>query len=89
MTLILLEALGAGLLLVFIVWWTAFSGRPSNPPANAPEPEHKRPADAAPPLELEKSTSTDAALSGTSPSAPSLGTDAQADAPTPPTPKPR
>ena len=27
MTLILLEALGAGLLLVFIVWWTMFSGR--------------------------------------------------------------
>ena len=27
MTLILLEALGAGLLLVLIVWWTMFSGR--------------------------------------------------------------
>jgi hypothetical protein len=27
MTLLLLEALGAGLLLVFIVWWTMFSGR--------------------------------------------------------------
>jgi hypothetical protein len=27
MWLILLEALGAGLLLVFIVWWTMFAGR--------------------------------------------------------------
>ncbi len=27
MTLILLEALGAGLILVLIVWWTMFSGR--------------------------------------------------------------
>jgi hypothetical protein len=27
MTLLLLEALGAALLLVFIVWWTMFSGR--------------------------------------------------------------
>jgi hypothetical protein len=27
MTLILLEALGALVLLVFIVWWTMFSGR--------------------------------------------------------------
>ena len=27
MLLILLEALGAGLILVLIVWWTMFSGR--------------------------------------------------------------
>jgi hypothetical protein len=27
MWLVLLEALGAGLILVFIVWWTMFSGR--------------------------------------------------------------
>ncbi len=27
MTLLLLEALGAGALLVFIVWWTMFAGR--------------------------------------------------------------
>ncbi len=27
MTLLLLEALGAFLLLIFIVWWTLFSGR--------------------------------------------------------------
>ncbi len=30
MWLILLEALGAGLILVFIVWWTMFSGRPKD-----------------------------------------------------------
>jgi hypothetical protein len=28
MYLILLEALGAGLILILIVWWTMFSGRP-------------------------------------------------------------
>ncbi len=28
MYLILLEALGAGLILVLIVWWTMFTGRP-------------------------------------------------------------
>jgi hypothetical protein len=27
MWLIVLEALGAGLLLIFIVWWTMFAGR--------------------------------------------------------------
>jgi hypothetical protein len=32
MTLILLEALGAGLLLVLIVWWTMFSGRDRGEP---------------------------------------------------------
>jgi cytoskeletal protein RodZ len=32
MTLILLEALGAGLLLVLIVWWTMFSGRDQGEP---------------------------------------------------------
>ncbi|MEY4675573.1 MAG: hypothetical protein RLZZ470_80 [Pseudomonadota bacterium] len=30
MWLILLEALGAGLLLALIVWWTMFSGRPKD-----------------------------------------------------------
>jgi len=38
MTLILLEAVGAGLLLVFIVWWTMFSGRPLDPPDEPPAP---------------------------------------------------
>lgn len=41
MTLLLLEALGALLLLVFIVWWTMFSGRrrgelPEDPAPPAP-----------------------------------------------------
>jgi hypothetical protein len=41
MTLILLEALGAGLLLVLIVWWTMFSGReggelPQDDPTQTP-----------------------------------------------------
>jgi hypothetical protein len=39
MWLIFLEALGAGLLLVFIVWWTMFSGRPSNPAIDPPAPD--------------------------------------------------
>lgn len=44
MALLLLEALGALLLLVFIVWWTMFSGRKSGelkepePPAPAAQP---------------------------------------------------
>ncbi len=44
MTLLLLEALGALVLLVFIVWWTMFSGRKNGelksdlPPAAAPDP---------------------------------------------------
>lgn len=39
MTLLLLEALAAGLILIFIIWWTMFSGRhkgelpPEDPPA--------------------------------------------------------
>lgn len=39
MTLLLLEALGALIILVFIVWWTMFSGRPNGelPPDEKPE----------------------------------------------------
>ncbi|MCX8520035.1 MAG: hypothetical protein ORN28_00700 [Rhodoferax sp.] len=38
MTLLLLEALGAGLLLIGIIWWTMFAGRPDgNPPVEQPE----------------------------------------------------
>jgi hypothetical protein len=46
MTLILLEALGAGLIFVGIVWWTMFSGRQNGelPPAAAED-------DAPPPKE--------------------------------------
>ena len=37
MTLLLLEALGAGLIFVGIIWWTMFSGRKGGePPANDP-----------------------------------------------------
>jgi hypothetical protein len=41
MTLLLLEALGALLLLVFIVWWTMFSGR--NKGELKGDPEHPVP----------------------------------------------
>lgn len=37
MWLILLEALGAGLILVFIVWWT-LSARHENPPDDQDQP---------------------------------------------------
>ena len=37
MTLLLLEALGALVLLLFIVWWTMFSGRPKG--ELPPDPE--------------------------------------------------
>ena len=39
MTLIILEALGAGLLLIGIVWWTMFSGRKNGelPPLSSDE----------------------------------------------------
>ncbi|WP_394787808.1 hypothetical protein [Rhodoferax sp.] len=36
MVLLLLEALGAGLLLVLIVWWTMFSGRKNGEPISEP-----------------------------------------------------
>ena len=41
MWLILLEALGALLLLVFIVWWTMFSGRPRGEPRAAKPDERE------------------------------------------------
>ena len=42
MTLLLLEALGALLIFVFIVWWTMFSGRKNGelPPEDEDEPKH-------------------------------------------------
>ncbi len=43
MTLLLLEALGALLLLVFIVWWTMFSGRRKG--ELPPDSERDAPAD--------------------------------------------
>lgn len=48
MTLLLLEALGALLIFLFIVWWTMFSGRrkgelPGSAEQTAPAPEAKDP----------------------------------------------
>jgi hypothetical protein len=42
MTLILLEALGAGLLLVLIVWWTMFAGRDRGEPPSEKPQDQKR-----------------------------------------------
>ncbi|WP_439586435.1 hypothetical protein [Hydrogenophaga sp.] len=42
MTLLLLEALGALVLLVFIVWWTMFSGRKKGELPDAAETEKKQ-----------------------------------------------
>jgi len=47
MTLILLEALGAALLLVFIVWWTMFSGRRGGEPEALEEADEAGEGDAA------------------------------------------
>jgi hypothetical protein len=44
MSLLLLEALGALLLLVFIVWWTMFSGRKNGElKDSSPEKDKKQP----------------------------------------------
>ena len=47
MTLILLEALGALVLLVLIVWWTMFSGRKNGELPG--QHDEARPADTPPP----------------------------------------
>ena len=41
MTLLLLEALGALLIFVFIIWWTMFSGRKNGEPIDPPVDERK------------------------------------------------
>ena len=65
MVVILLEALAALFALLFIVWWTMFSGRPKGEP-----PERAHPPSAAAPTEVpiiaERLEHTDAAA----PSAP-------------------
>ena len=48
MVLILVEALGAGVLLVLIVWWTMFSGRVKGELPDHPAPEKKPPGDLKP-----------------------------------------
>ncbi len=50
MTLLLLEALGAGLLFIGIIWWTMFSGRKNG---ELPRPDDVPPA---PPGSAEKNT---------------------------------
>ena len=47
MTLLLLEALGALLILVFIVWWTMFSGREGGEIKRSEESEAAKTAEAA------------------------------------------
>ena len=42
MTLLLLEALGALLILVFIVWWTMFSGRKNGELKDISDEKQKR-----------------------------------------------
>jgi hypothetical protein len=39
MTLLLLEALGAGLIFIAIIWWTMFSGRKNGELSDAKTPE--------------------------------------------------
>ncbi|MEY3510664.1 MAG: hypothetical protein RI914_1263 [Pseudomonadota bacterium] len=51
MTLLLLEALGALLIFIFIVWWTMFSGRPKGelPPQEGSHPADKKDPPQPPP----------------------------------------
>jgi len=44
MTMLLLEALGAGLVFIAIIWWTMFSGRKDGelPGASRPEDQNNR-----------------------------------------------
>ncbi|NIC41572.1 hypothetical protein [Aquabacterium sp. A08] len=51
MTLLLLEALGALLLLVFIVWWTMFSGRKKGELPESVEREKSGAAGPVPPAD--------------------------------------
>ena len=45
MSLLLLEALGAMVLLIFIVWWTMFSGRKNGEMKNDIEEANSEPTD--------------------------------------------
>ena len=47
MSLLLLEALGALLILVLIVWWTMFAGRDQGELPPAPAPPQALPADSS------------------------------------------
>ena len=86
MALILLEALGAGLLLVFIVWWTMFSGRPLDPPAEhpaSPQPPDA-PRETQPPDQATAQGPQQGGAAVTGHAAPSGDTVAPADTPKPP-----
>ena len=55
MTLLLLEALGAGLILIGIIWWTMFSGRKNGELREAdPDPEADTSVASAPESQQEK-----------------------------------
>ena len=56
MTLILLEALGAGLLLVLIVWWTMFSGRERGEPMDRPNVQETSKVPDSPDTQVASST---------------------------------
>jgi hypothetical protein len=43
MLLLLLEALGAGLLFIAIIWWTMFSGRPDGDPPQVEDAQDPKP----------------------------------------------
>lgn len=53
MTLLLLEALGAGLILIGIIWWTMFSGR-KNGELREADPEADTSVASAPESQQEK-----------------------------------
>ena len=42
MALLLMEAIGAGLLFIGIIWWTMFSGRPDGDPPSATEEKEEK-----------------------------------------------
>jgi hypothetical protein len=44
MTLLLIEALGAGVLFIGIIWWTMFSGRPGGDPPPATDEKEDQPS---------------------------------------------
>lgn len=58
MSLLLLEALGALLIFVFIVWWTMFSGRKGGEPVDHDDESDHLPPD-TPPNTLHKDNKPD------------------------------
>jgi hypothetical protein len=60
MTLLLLEALGAGLLFIVIIWWTMFSGRKNGELPHRPDtagvPDRSQPVENASPAQSENAS---------------------------------